>query len=137
MSILSGSLRNGTFQSKPIMDLVYECAIYRSSSSYTGAGSLRLSYALLPGITPCDVSPLTDMTRFLEAGQTEVITHSVHLPAGTIVQTRDAIKILSSRTGFGPIGITFFVSDVLLPSESISYVRCHATVGKEPTTGAV
>jgi hypothetical protein len=136
MGIVAGSLRNGTFQSKPIMDLVYECSVFRSSHSYTGAGSLRVSYALLPGVTPCDVAPLTDMLVLPEAGQTEIVTHVVHFPAGTNIATRDVIKIVSSRTGFGSIGTCYYITDVLLPSESISYVRCRATVGKEPTTGA-
>ncbi len=137
MSITAGSLRNGSITSKPIMDLVYECMIFRSSNTYTGAGSLKVSYALLPGVTPCDIAPMTDELYMLEIGQQDVITDVLHLPAGTNIKVRDAVKIVSSRTGFGPVGLSFYVRDVLLPSETISYVRCRVSVGLEPTTGAV
>ena len=137
MSIVAGSLRNGSITSKPIMSLEYECQVWRSSSIYTATGSLIVAYAATPGIIQCDVSPLTDMIYMLESGQTDVVTHSVHLPAGTNIKVRDAVKVISSKTGFGPIGLSFYVKDVLLPSELISYVRCRVTIGEDPTTGVV
>lgn len=137
MGIVAGSLRNGGFTSKPIMDLAYECQIYRNASSYTGLGSLKVAYVVLPGITPCDVIPITDDIHVLEVGGQDIHTHNIHLPAGTNILIRDAIKIVGSRTGFGPVGLSFYVDDVLLPSESISFIRLRVTQGKEPVAGAV
>lgn len=118
------------------MDLVYECQIYRSSNTYTGSGSLKVAYSLVAGVVPCDIIPITDELYMQEVGQQEAISDSLHLPAGTNIVIRDAVKIISSRTGFGPVGLSFYVRDVLLPSESISYVRCRVSIGIEPTTGA-
>lgn len=135
--ITAGSLRNGSYTSKPIMTLVFECQVWRSANTYTGVGSLNVAYAVLPGIIPCDISPLTDELYLQEVGQSDIITHILHVPAGTNIRVRDAVKIIRSQTGFGPIGLSFYVKDVLLPSELISYVRCRVTLGKDPTTGVV
>lgn len=133
--IVAGSVRSSGI-SKPIMDLVYECTIFRNVSTYTAVGSQKVNYVLQMGVVPCDVSPVSIQDRIAQAGQTQIITYVVHLPAGANIQKNDAITVVSSRTGFGPIGQSFYMVEVLLPSENISYVRCHAVGGKEPTTGA-
>jgi hypothetical protein len=132
--IRAGSIRTG-MDDVPSMDLTYECTIFREQKSYFASGSQTQQWTEVGGAVPCDVSPLSDEISLSQSGQIEKTTHVLHFSAGTNILARDSIQITYSRSTYGDVGMWFFLTEVMRPSELISYVRAHATAGKQPTAG--
>jgi hypothetical protein len=131
-------LNAGSMQSNslhlPIMDLTYEGQVYRrSSSTVDDIGSPIIAWGIVGGVVPCDVQPMTDDLTMMQTGQTEVYTHTAHFTPGANVKVGDTFVVLTSKTGYGPIGQAFFINELLQPSDILSYIRCRCTFGKDPT----
>jgi len=133
-----GVLRGGSIvgiDHEPFMPLAYGCTIRRLSIGYSAVGSATGTYADLPGVTPCDVSPMSDDLKMFQTGQQEMLTHIIHFQAGTNVKIRDEIRIVYAPQpdSYGNVGDTYILEDVLTPSEDLAYIRCRAYKGTVPT----
>lgn len=130
--IRGGSLHGGML-SGPRMQLAFECFIKRAQTVVTALGSSDTIYAALNNSAPvpCDISPMSDLLIVSQPGQQETLTHVIHFEAGTDVQLRDVVTISNGPQSLAYLGQSFYVAEVLQPSESIAYIRCHARRGKE------
>ena len=112
--------------SRPVMELTFTAAIYRMQKTTDTMGSKKETYALLPQTVPCDVMPFSDALVFAQAGQSEISQFIVHFFAGTDIRSTDIIKVLTTKKLSELIGSFFEIVLRLEPTESISYIRCHA-----------
>ena len=130
--IRAGSIHGG-FVSGPRMQLAFDCYIMRAYASVTAIGSNKTTFVALDNAAPipCDVTPVSDMLLVSQVGQTEQMTHIIHFEAGTNVQARDEIVITKAPRDLQFVNRKFYIFDVLEPSETIAYIRCHARRGKE------
>lgn len=131
MSLRAGTL--GGTAARPIMDLSYTCAIYRVKNTRDAMGSVKEDYTLLPGSYPCDIMPISDLNIFAQSGSTEKVTHVVHFHSGTDIRQADVIRITSSKKLSGLINALYQIDLRLEPSETLSFIRCHAKFGVAAT----
>lgn len=129
MSIRAGSLGSG-MSSKPIMDLTFTVQIYRESGAYTKTGSLVLGNVPVGGLVQCDIAPITDMVDMQQSSENEVATHVLHFPLGTNLLARDAIRVITSQDALQHFD-GYYITQVLRPTESISYIRALGVYGKK------
>ena len=129
--IRAGSL--GSKLARPIMELTYTCSIYRVRKDKDAMGSLKEIYNLRPGAVPCDIMPMTDVNIFAQAGEQEKVTQIMHFFSGTDIRQSDVVRILTSKKLSGIINALYEIDLRLEPSESISYIRCHAKFGTAAT----
>jgi hypothetical protein len=134
MSTLSGGSIVG-INHEPFMRLEYGCVIRRMGKTYSPIGSPTSIYNDLPGVKPCDISPLSDELAMAQVGQTDTLTHIIHFQAGTDVLIRDEIRIVYAPQpgNWGNVGDTYILMEVLEPSTNLQYIRCRAMRGKVPT----
>lgn len=130
MGLSSGSI-TGIFHA-PFMDLQWGCNIRRFTHSRSAIGSELGTYVTYPAIIPCDVAPMTDDIVMQQVGQTELLTHVIHFQGNTDIRVRDEVVVVYAPNNIGRLGDVFIVTDVLNPSEGLSYIRCRATRGKAP-----
>ena len=132
MSFVRAGTLGGTAQ-RPFMDLTFTCAIYRVKTTQDAMGSLKEDFNRLPGQYSCDIAPMSDIDIFTQSGEQEVVTHILHFYAGTDIRQSDVVRILSSKKLSGIINGLYEVNLRLEPSQSISFIRCHAKYGTAPT----
>jgi hypothetical protein len=114
------------------MELTFTAQVWRMLKTTDAMGSKTEKYVALPGSIPCDVMPLADNLVFLQAGESEVSLFVAHFFAGADIRANDVIKILTTKKLSGLIGSYFEIVLRLEPTESISYIRCHAKAGVAP-----
>lgn len=131
MSLRAGTL--GGTHARPFMDLTYTCEIYRVKKTRDAMGSLKEDFHLLPGAIPCDIMPISDLNIFAQTGEVEKVTHVLHFFSGTDIRQSDVVRILSSKKLSGLINALYQIDLRLEPSETMSYIRCHAKFGVAAT----
>ncbi len=133
MGVLNGGGIVGA-DSIPFMQLEYGCRIKVPITTYTGVGSRTPGFTLLDGVFPCDVSPMSDQLVFAQLGQQSTLTHIIHFQPGTPIADRSEIVIVYAPQpgNYGNVGDTYLITEVLEPSQDLSYIRCRALKGKVP-----
>ena len=129
-----GNIRAGTLSPRPYMDLIFKVQRARATQA-TPVGrnmSLTETWVLNPRSIPCDIMPIADQVYFLQAGQDNIATHTLHFYAGTDIRPKDKVKVLSSVRLAGPIGSWFNIEARIEPTESIAFVRCYARISDSP-----
>ena len=126
-------VQSGPLTARPIMDLIYTVAIARSVTTKPPTSLSPVdAWELVAKSVKCDIAPLSDEIFFLQSGTENVATHVLHFYADQDIRVLDRVHFYTNRRLAGPVGSWYAIKDVMQPTESLAFVRCHAFITDAP-----